>query len=350
MEHTYKEAVMVEAFEFLNNLETLKHHADKVLSLAVPVLEKHVGLCKKAGPIFLKIMEHGDNAVLKKHLPQTTDAEWLYKLVEHLEGQYMGIIHICTCVADNVKGSRIHSMCLQKLHKILSTDPKLHKKDAKVIIKTVTKLIPEDDPSEALSCFILIIEKEDYRKLVNPNDCISHLVGAMRSLREKSSFPLVGLSNVAKALYLLCNKSEEAAVQTFSLIGKLDVIDFIIITTPLKQFASVRHLIGLLAQLIISTKNNTLISTVAKTVSIILQKAEAYFHSAKITESSIAQDAELAGYLVDLVTPLCRQEQGRLLLVEEDIMLVLDAALFIKFDAFPELILKLVVFYSEFSA
>jgi len=344
---------MAKAFEFLANLETLKHD---VLSFVIPVLEKHLGLCKKAEPIFLKIMEHGDyRAVLKKHLPQTTsEAEWLYQLVEHLDttyGQSIGIIHLCTGVLDTVKGSRIRSVCLQKLRKILSTGTKLDKKDAKVILKTVTKLIPENDPAEALSCFLLIIEEEDFKKMVNPNDCLSHLVVAMKNLKAQSPFPIDGLSNVAKALYLLCDKSEEVTVQTFDLMGKFDVIEFIITTTPLIDFASMRHVIGLLAQLIVSSiKNNAPISTVAKTVSLVLHKAEGYFqYTKKASGGSIAQDAALAEHLVDLVIPLCRQEQGRLLLVEEDIMQVLDASLFVCFETFPELLLKLVVFYNEFS-
>jgi len=241
-------------------------------------------------------------------------------------------------------------VCLQKLRKILSTGTKLDKKDAKVILKTVTKLIPENDPAEALSCFLLIIEEEDFKKMVNPNDCLSHLVVAMKNLKEQSPFPIVGLSNVTKALYLLCDKSEEAVVQTFGLMGNFDVIEFIIITTPLIDFASVRHVIGLLAQLIVcSIKNNAPISTVAKTVSLVLHKAEGYFQHSK-TGGSITEDAALAEYLVDLVIPLCRQEQGRLLLVEEDIMQVLDASLFVCFETFPELLLKLVVFYNEFSS
>jgi len=52
VENTRRESVMETALEFFLQLETLRNHANDVLTLLVPVLEKNIELCKKAGPLF----------------------------------------------------------------------------------------------------------------------------------------------------------------------------------------------------------------------------------------------------------------------------------------------------------
>jgi len=348
MENTNKDDVMQEAFTFLNQLETLANHVNTVLSLIIPVLGKNSGLYKNAEPILFKILEDvGNFSVMKDYFPNTTaDVDWVVKLLENLDGKPDNLIYLYTMVIEIVKGPRIRTMCIQRISKILSKDNyDLGPREAQVILKVVTRLLPEKDLSDALSCFLQIIEKDDFKKMVNASECIPPIMASMRYLKELSPFPVNTLGNVAKALFILCTKYEEVVVLT----EHYDVIEIILNATQIKQFITLRYFVGILSKLITGTKNVSSVASMCKIISLILQKSEAYFNLMKESKSTSVEDLELVSFVVDLVLPLCKDDQGRLFLIEEDIIKVLGADLFIHFKDYPNILMKLVLFYNEFS-
>jgi len=301
----------------------------------------------------LKIINDvGDSAILKAYLSKTTNDEWLVVVVGHLDWNSIllqqrnifSLIHFCTCIIDNVKGSKIRTKCLGKLTELLGTKVVVATPEASLIIRSVAKVIPESDTAGAIKCLLLIIEKDEYFQLVNPQDFIPHILASMRNIPEKS-FPVADLANASRALYILSNKSDEAAAMAFDLMGSFDIIQTILRESNVEQFESIRYFFGLYARIIPKLP----FASYARTVSLILQKAESYFQLYLMKHSATPEDAELVSFVLDIARILCKQDQGRFLLVEEDILKILHSALLPHFTDYDTLLLKLVIFYKEFS-